>query len=53
VRELENQLAAALQAVSSADMEELQQSIDHLAAQFHTLAEDQRAIVNRLPAGRQ
>lgn len=51
VRELEGQLAAALQAAGSAELEQLQQSIDQLAVQFHTLAEDQRIIVSRLPPG--
>lgn len=51
VRELEGQLTAALHASGSAELEQLQQSIDQLGAQFRMLAEDQRAIVRRLPAG--
>lgn len=51
VRELESQLTVALQAAGSAEVEQLQQSIDQLSAQLHTLADDQRAIVRRLPAG--
>ena len=51
VRELEGQLTAALQSAGSAELEQLQQSMDQLAAQVGRLAEDQRTIVNRLPAG--
>jgi hypothetical protein len=35
VRELEDQLTAALQATGTAELERLQQSIDELAAQLH------------------
>jgi hypothetical protein len=51
VRELELQLDSALRAAGAADLEQLQQSVDQLAAQFHTLAEDQRLLLNRLPPG--
>ena len=51
VRELEAQLAAAAVSSGDADLARLEQGLDYLMSQVRALADEQRAIVQRLPAG--